>query len=394
LFQALVIGQVALSLTLLVGAGLFVRTLQRLEGMDTGFDRERVVVFNIDFTERVEDDRWVPLYRDLVARLEGLPGVRSASLFSHGYLSGNSWSDPMSAEGYEAAPGESLECVGTRAGSRFFETMGTRLLAGRALGPQDERSPGAGGTAPRQAAVINRALARRYFGEADPIGRHLFLVSDPRRRFEIVGVVADAKYGSLREEPRPAFYVPFFAEPRDRWANFALRTDADPRATIASLAAAVREVGRGLRVRDVRTMDDVAERSVKQERLAAELGGFFSLVALTLACLGLYGVLSFMVAQRARENGVRVALGAEARDVLTLVVGQGLKLTLIGAAAGLVGGLAVSRLVSGLLYGVSPGDPATFAGVVALLLAVAVLASWLPARRAALADPMVILRSE
>jgi putative ABC transport system permease protein len=163
---------------------------------------------------------------------------------------------------------------------------------------------------------------------------------------------------------------------------------------MAALAGVVREVDRTFRVRDVRTMDDVVNRAVHQERLIAQLGGFFSVFALGLACLGLYGVLSFAVVQRTREIGMRVALGAQRRDVLALIIGKGLKLTLTGAAIGLAGGAAVSRLVSGLLYNVSPTDPVTFVSIMVLLLGVTVLASWLPARRATKVDPMVALRYE
>jgi predicted permease len=242
--------------------------------------------------------------------------------------------------------------------------------------------------------VINQAMARRYFGDANPVGRRFYFVHQPEKKFEIVGVVPDAKYRSLREPARPTYYVPFFQEDRGSWATLALRTRVDPRATMAGLAGVVREVDPSVRVRDVRTMNDVVDGSVHQERLIAQLGGFFSVFALALACLGLYGVLSFAVVQRTREIGVRVALGAQRREVLSLVVGKGLKLVLIGSVLGLAGALAATRLVSSLLYGVAPTDPMTFAGVALLLVAVAVLASWIPARRASKVDPMEALRYE
>lgn len=394
ILQGLVVGQVALSLTLLVGAGLFVRTLQQLKALDAGFTRENVVLFNIDFAESPDAARWTTLYHELLKRLEALPGVHAASLFTQGYLSDNSWTDRVAVEGYVAVPGENLDCVGTRIGPKFFATMGTPLMAGREFDLQDERLAPSASTLSPGTTVINQALARRYFGEANPLGRHIFLVDQPEQKFEIVGLVPDAKYRSLREEALPAFYLPFFQEARGIFANFALRTSGDPRPTMAGLASVVREVDRTVRVRDVRTMDDMVNQAVRQERLMAQLGGFFSVFALALACLGLYGVLSFAVAQRTREIGVRVALGAQRGDVLALVLGQGLKLALIGAAFGLAGGLVVSRLASSLLYGVTPTDPATFFGGVALLVGVTVLASWVPARRAAKVDPLVALRSE
>ena len=210
----------------------------------------------------------------------------------------------------------------------------------------------------------------------------------------LVGAGPDAKYRSLREPSPPTFYVPFFQENRGSDPTFAVRTTADPRVTMAGLASVVREVDRTVRVRDLRTMNDVVNASVHQERLIAQLGGFFSVFALALACLGLYGVLSFAVVQRTREIGVRVALGAQRHDVLSLVVGKGLRLALAGSVIGLAGAFAATRLVSNLLYGVTPTDPVTFGGVVSLLVAVAALASWLPARRAAKVDPMEALRYE
>ena len=235
-------------------------------------------------------------------------------------------------------------------------------------------------------------MARRYFGEANPLGRRVYFAGMPDKRFEVVGVVPDAKYRSLRAPAPPTIYLPFFRE--DPGATFALRISADPRATVASLRSVVREVNRTVRVRDVRTMNDVVNDTTRQERLVAQLGGVFGVFALALACLGLYGVLSFAVVQRTREIGVRVALGAQRRDVLSLVVGQGLKLALIGSVAGLAGALAATRLVSNLLYGVTPTDAVTFTGVALLLVVVAVLASWVPARRAAKVDPMEALRCE
>ncbi len=392
--QSLVVVQVGLSLVLLVGAGLFIRTLRHLKELDAGFNRENVILFNIDFANRPEVARWATFYKELVARLETLPGVRAASLFNFGFLSGNSWTDNVVAEGYQVEPGENLECAGTAVGLRFFETFGMAVLSGRDFDAQDERLIVSTNTTVPRTAVINQAMARRYFGDANPLGRRFYFAHQPAKKFEIVGVVPDAKYRSLREPSRPTFYVPFFQEDRGSWTTLALRTAADPRATIASLAGVVRGVEPTVRVRDLRTMNDVVNGSVHQERLIAQLGGFFSVFALALACLGLFGVLSFAVVQRTREIGVRVALGAQRRDVLSLVIGKGLKLVLVGSLIGLAGALATTRLVSNLLYGVTPTDPVTFAGVMSLLVAVAALASWLPARRATKVDPMEALRYE
>jgi predicted permease len=392
--QSLIVAQVALSLVLLIGAGLFVRTLRNLKGLDAGFNRENLILFNLHFTQRLDAPRWAALYKELLARLESLPGIRAASLFGEGYLSGYNWWRGVSAEGYVAAPDENLECAGVRVGPKFFETFGTPLLAGREFGPQDERPASTTNSFAPATAIINQAMARRYFGNNDPLGRRIVFTGSPEKKFEIVGVVPDAKNESLRKKPGPTFFVPFFQEPDNSWANFALRTSTDVRATMTSLSSVVQEVDRTVRVSNVRTMNEVVNASVHQELLIAQMGGFFSVFALALACLGLYGVLSFAVVQRTREIGVRVALGAQRRDVLSLVIGKGLRLTLVGCVLGLIGAFILTRLASNLLYGVTPTDPMTFLAVTALLIVIATLSSWVPARRAAKVDPTVALRYE
>jgi len=201
--QALVIVQVGLSLVLLVGAGLFIRTLRQLKGLDAGFSRENVILFDIDFADRPEPAQWTALYRELLARLEALPDVRSSSLFNWGLLSGNFWTDSIIPEGYQAEPGENLECAGTAVGLRFFETFGMPVLSGRDFGVQDElRIAATNATAPRT-AVINQAMVRRYFGEANPVGRRFHFAHKPETPYEIVGGVPDAKCRMLREAPPP-----------------------------------------------------------------------------------------------------------------------------------------------------------------------------------------------
>jgi len=396
--QALVVVQVALSLVLLVGAGLFVRTLGKLKATDAGFNREHVVVFDLDFTQdlstRRGEARRVTLYKELLARLETLPGVRAASM-SDSFLLGRccTW-DSISAEGYAASPGEDLNCNQFIISPRFFEMAGTPLLLGRDFGPQDERPAGSSNANAPRTVIINQALARRYFGNADPLGRRLYYTTEPETKFEIVGVVQDVRYKSLREPSSPTCYFPFSLSPNNWEMTFALRTTSDSGALAASLRRVVQEVDPTVRVRDVRSLNDVVNTALHQERVLAQLGGFFSLFALALACLGLYGVLSFAVVQRTREIGVRIALGAQRKDVLSLVVGQGLRLALLGLALGLVAASAVTRFVASLLYGVTATDPVAFVGVSLLLLLVAVLASWLPARRATKLDPMVALRHE
>jgi len=390
--QTLIITQVALSLVLLVGAGLFVQTLRNLKSMDMGFNRENVLQFDIDFVQRVESTQRTALYKDLLTRLEALPGIQAVSLYGFGLLSGNGWSDRVVGEGYVPTPDEDLICQGMWVGPRFFETLGIPILSGRDFAPHDERAAGVT-NAPR-VAVINQSMARRYFGDANPVGRRFYFPGQPERRFEIVGLVKDAKYRSLRQESPPTFYVPFFQDSSQEMTVTVRTRDSRASITPANVQNVVGQVFAAARVQNFKTIEDVVNSSIHQERVVAQLGGFFSLLALALACLGLYGVLSFAVAQRTREIGVRVALGAQRWDLLSMVISKGLKLVLLGSVIGLAGAFAATRLVSNLLYGVTPADPVTFAGVVLLLVVVAALASWLPARRATKVDPMEALRHE
>ena len=392
--QALVVTQVALSLVLLIGAGLFVRTLRNLKVMDMGFNRENVVLFSLDFTERLDAARRTALYKELLTRLETLPGLRSASVYNFGLLSGNNWTDKFLAEGQVAGADEDLSCHGMCAGPRFFETLGITLISGRDFNVQDETPAGATNAAARRSAVINETLARRYFPGVDPLGKRIYSPRNPEKKYEIVGVVKDTKYRSLRQDPPPTLYVPFFHEAMSSGVIFALRTPQESRIALASLQNLVAELDRTARVRTARTMEDVVGDAMHQERVVAQLGSLFSVFAVALACLGLYGVLSFAVVQRTREIGIRIAVGAQKWDVLSLVVKQGFKLGLLGSVLGIVGALVTTRFVSSLLYGVTATDPVTFVGVSLLLIVVAVLASWIPAWRATRVDPMVALRYE
>jgi len=391
--KSLVVAQVAVSLVLLVGAGLFMRTLQNLKGLDMGFSRENVVLFQTGFSQRVDKSRRVATYRELLRRLEETPGVLAASMSRVIPLTENTWGQQLEIEGYTPGPQEVVRCSGMSVARRYFETMGTPLLRGRDFGAQDERQNLSTVTNAPGVAIINESMARRYFGNGSALGRRFSFFGNAGRQFEIVGVVKDAKYRSLREPAPPTFYVYAFDEVRDWDMTFGVRC-AQPAAVIGGLRNAVRETDSTLQMRGIITMDDVVNRSLRRERIVASLGGFFSLTALVLACLGVYGTISFMVAQRTREIGLRVALGAQPRDLLSLFVGSGLRLAVIGSVIGLAGALVVARLVSRLLYGVSPIDPATFFGMTLLLIFVATLASWLPARRAARIDPMVALRYE
>ncbi|MCI0533974.1 MAG: ABC transporter permease [Verrucomicrobiales bacterium] len=392
--QTLVVAQVALSVVLLIGGGLFVRTLEKLKGSDFGFQRENVVLFDIELTRDLDEARESSLTKELLMRLEALPSVKSASLSSFYLVSGGVWTEDIIPEGYAQSPGEGLTSQVIAVGPRFFETMGTAVLTGREFSPQDERPAGVPDLNNPRTAVINESIARRYFAGSSPIGKRLHFGEQAQPTYEIVGVVRDVRHRSLRESAGPTLYVPLFQGLGGMGITFSLRTTGQSESIRASLSGVVREMDPTVRVRDVRTMDDLVSVALRQERILAQLGGFFSLFALGLACLGLYGVLALAVVQRTREIGVRVALGAQRRDVLSLVIGKGLSLALVGCILGLIGAFVVTRLAKNLLYGVTPTDPLTFVGVTLLLILIATLASWLPARRATKVHPMVALRYE
>jgi predicted permease len=387
--RTLVVSQVAVSLFLLVGTGLLVRSLQNLRSLDAGFDSDNVILFLIDVGGGYDTAGRTRVYQEVIERLGALPGARSATLSKWGLLSPNTWGNRVLVDGYTPRPDEDLRCYGQIVGPRFFETFGIPLRSGREFGPQD------GPTAPR-VAVINETMARHFFGHQDPVGRHFRLPASPAVAIEIVGVAKDAKYRNLREQPTRTFYVPFLQQPSDSGPGnlVALRTGGSPASVVPAVRRTLEGIDSQLQVVDLRTMADVVDASLVQERFVSHLASFFSAAALLLAALGLYGVMSYGVARRTAEIGIRMALGARRRDVLWLVLREALALAFLGAAIGLPAGLLGTRAISSLLFGLSPSDPVTLTLATAVLLAVAAVAGYLPARRAARVDPLIALRYE
>ncbi len=401
--KLLVVMQVALSLFLLIGAGLFVRSLRNLRTLDAGINYENIVQFSIDSGGGYDAAQRSNLYKQMLARLETLPGARSATFSSGGLLSGDLMAFGVTVPGYTPGPDENLSCNALAVGPRFFETMKMPLLAGRDFGPQDERpassgnNPGAKGFEPSQLvvdapplpAVINQAMARYFFGQQNPVGKRFITLRGAGQPFEIIGVVKDAKYMNLREQPPRAYYT---------YGSFGgtlhLRTDGDPTGYAAMIQRLAREIDPQLQVVRLRTMKDVVDDSLVQERFIAQISGAFSLFALLLASVGLYGVMSYAVTRRTNEIGVRMTLGARGADVVRMVMKETLLLVAIGMAIGLGAALATTRLISTLLFDVRPTDPATIAAAVLLMIVVAALAGYLPARRASRVDPMTALRCE
>jgi predicted permease len=387
--KSLIVTQVALSFLLLVGAGLFLRTLRNLQQVAPGFNAQNLLLFRVDpRLSGYQGERLRDVYQRMSERIEAVPGVRSVTFSRHPLLAGShairEFYPPGQSADRNNAPGANIHIVR----ANFFDSMELPIQLGRGLSPQDDA------TAPR-AAVINQTLARRYFPDDNPVGKRFSFDPDRRGEIEIVGVAQDAKYTSLRAEVPPTIYVPWLQELRGLGQmNFEVRTAGDPAGSLAAIRQAVREVDGDLPLFDVKTQVEQASQSLAQERLFAALLSFFGSLALGLAALGLYGVLAASVAQRTQEIGIRMALGAETRHVLRLVIGQGMLLVGIGIAAGSAVAFWLTRLLDSWLYGVGVTDAPTFVAIAALLTVVALLACSLPARWATKVDPLVALRCE
>ena len=383
---ALVAGEIALCLVSLVCAGLFVRGLQRAQRVDPGIrEPEGVLLASTDFALAGYGDSTGQALADrLLEQARALPGVSTATLASIVPLGfGGGESDYTEVEGYVPQPRENMIVCFNNVGSDYFSTLGIPILQGRALDRTDGRDA-------LPVAVVNEAFARRYFPGTSPLGR---TVDQDGRRMTIVGVAGDGKYVSLTEAPQPLVYRPY-AQHYVPYLTLHLRSAGDPRRLERALRGVFERTDPALPVLDVRAMAESMGVAMLFQHMGAWLLSVFGVLALALGAVGLYGVLAFTVAQRAREIGVRIAVGASQRDVVALVVGDAARLAGIGLAAGLVLAVAAARLLRSQIFGVSPLDPVTFVAVVVLLAAVALLAAWVPARRAARVDPIVALSAE
>jgi predicted permease len=382
----LVVTQVALSMLVLIGAGLLVRTLVNLKSIDPGFDANNLLLVGIDPTDSgYKDDQARNLYRDLQGRFSMLPGVVSVTYSSDILLSGNTWTRTVLVEGPKERLSMKMNML--LVGPRFFDTMRISLVAGRAFTPSDFDSM-------HKVTIVNQAFVRRYFKDRSPLGLHLGGSGTKDPGEEIIGVVGDAKYDDLRKDIEPTSYVPL-KDGAAHGAHFELRTTAvNQDALIPAVQSIVSGLDSHLPRPDFKTETEQIDRSLFRERLIARLSSFFGLLALVLACVGLYGMLSYEVARRTREIGIRTALGAQQRDVLRIVVKQGLALAVVGAVLGVAVALGVTRYLQTMLYGVHPADPITLAAVAFGFAVVALAACYVPARRAMKVDPIVALKYE
>jgi predicted permease len=390
--KSLVVAQVALSLLLLVGAGLFLRTLYKLKNLDAGFRRAGVVTMRVNPGATVyQGARLANLWQEILAGVERLPGARSASLSSLTPIGGIDSVERVEVAGFTPSTQRDQEVRLNQVSPGFFQTFGIGLLQGRAFTGNDNE------TAPK-VALLNESAARFYFGDRNPVGEQLSFARGPKAtpaRYQVVGVVRDLRYSSLREPDTRSVYLPML-QSLDQMGRLTLAVRGDGRPTDLTNAVRneLRVAGTDILITDIATLDEQIDQSLLQERLVATLSLFFGVLALLLACIGLYGVISYTVARRINEIGIRLALGGTPANVLHMVLKESLMLVLAGVAVGVLAAFATTHLISSLLYGVSPTDPLTLAGATLLMGAVAVLASLIPARRASRVDPMAALRYE
>jgi len=394
LSKSLVVVQVSLSVLLLIGAGLLIRTLRNLQHVDMGFNANNVLLFKVDPSLLgYRDEKLADLYQRSFSRLEAVPGVQSVTFSRSPLLAQSSWTSSAYLPGdigQDGKPRESNVKVHS-VRENFFSTMEIPLLLGRSLTEQDDAR------APR-VAVVNQAFAKAHFGNENPIGKRFGFAPEKQNDIEIVGIARDAKYTSQRDEVQPTVYQPWRQVLRRMtFATFEVRTVGDPAAAVAGVRQAMREVDSNLPLSDMRTQVQQADDTLSMERMFAKLLTLFGLIAQQLAAIGLYGVMAYVVSQRTHEIGIRMALGADRRSVLMMVVRQGMVLTLVGIAIGLTAAYVLTKYLESLtsmLFGVKPRDPWTFAAIGVLLAVVALIACLVPARRATKVDPLRALRYE
>jgi len=400
--KGLVVAQVTISVLLLVSAGLFIRSLRALRLLDLGLKTDNLIAFNIAPTlSGYTPVQTKQFNQQLVERVRALPGVSGMAFAQIGLLEGNEWDSSMSVEGYEPKPGENMNPYCNAVSPEYFKTMGIPILAGRDFDQRDVRyqpppSDSANTPPQYQVAIVNESYAKHYFGDRSPIGRHIGFGINPGTKtpIEIIGVVKDAKYTGVRDDIPRTVYFAFMESDFAGGSVMYVRTSNRPDAAFGAVSQAARDLDVNIPIFNLRTLDQQIDQSLLNDRLTATLSTAFGVLATMLAVIGLYGVMAYTVARRTREIGVRMALGAVPGDVVWLVMREVLVLVGSGIVLGLISAWALGRLIASQLYGVTTNDPLTIAGAAGLLLAVALLAGYLPARRATRVNPVLALRYE
>lgn len=390
LLGSLVVSEIALALVLLVGAGLMIRSLQRLHAVEPGFDSERLLTMRFNLPAQKYPREQIGVFnQQLRERLQALPGVQAVALSTDLPLSGNTSAGPIELEGKTAAPaGSEIRMFRHRVTPEFFATLGIPLRKGRAFTADDHaQAPGV--------VIISEALARRCWPGEDPLGKRLREEGASNPWVSVVGIAADVKYRGLPNNPNvdPDVYFPLLQRPNNN-LSLAVRTAAEPTNLTAAIRQELQKLDPNLPVFGVTTMAQQVARQTTQARCTTWLLSIFGAVALLLSAVGIYSVMAYAVEQRKHEVGIRLALGARVGDVLKLVLKQGMRLALLGVAVGLGAALALTQLMKGLLFGVAAVDPLTYTGIALLLTTVALLACLIPAWRATKVDPMIALRHE
>jgi predicted permease len=385
LASGLIVGQVALSLALLCGAGLFLRSLINLMHVDTGFDDRNVMTAWVDAPGYRADARLHTMMERVQDNVATIPGVHAAA-FAFSTFNGMEWTQSVTVPGRPVNEHDPSvhHSIG---GYQFLDAMGMRILAGRGLTRDDTA------TSPK-VAVISETMARDFFAGVSPVGRHFSVGADsPWQNIEVVGVVNDAKYITVTEKTEPAAFYP--ETQHDSFlSSLVIRYSGDSAGLVRQVRVAMAAVDPGVLVTEFKPLHELVDRSMTQQRMLAQLSSAFAVLAALLACVGIYGVMSYGITRRTNEFGIRMAMGAKGRDVLGLVLREAAMLAAIGVVCGLVIALASGRLVNGVLFGLQPHDPLAIGIATALMVVVALLSGWVPARRATRIDPMAALRHE
>jgi len=389
-----VVAEVSLALVLLIGAGLMIRSFMRLHRVKTGFESDRVLTMRVQLpgAKYKDDQQRLAFFKQAQERIAALPGVKAIGAINFLPLTGMASNTSFNVVGQpEAPPGQAPGTEVRVISGAYFASMGIPLVKGRLFDEHDGPDS--------RVTVINETMARKFFPNQDPIGKQLMIEwappepGKPKPVDEIIGVVGDTRETALEHDPNPAIYWPLDRESY-QFMTLIVRSAIDPMQLVPSVQREIRAMDSDQPIADVRTLDAVVAKSIARPRFDTMLLGIFAGVALVLASVGLYGVMNYSATQRTQEIGIRMALGAKPGDILRLVVGHGMKLTVAGIVIGVIASLALTRVMSNLLFGITATDPITFAGISVVLLAVAILASYLPALRATRVDPITVLRAQ